>query len=57
VHGHGILHLQTSNQSPETFHLGIVLVFVVAVVVAVDEAVDVAAISPYNLSDILALYL
>jgi hypothetical protein len=34
-----------------------VLVFVVGVVVAVDEAVAVAAISPYNLSDILALYL
>jgi hypothetical protein len=26
VHGHGILHLQTSNQSPETFQLGILLV-------------------------------
>jgi hypothetical protein len=49
-----MLHLQTSNQSPETFQLGIVLVFAV-VVVAVDEAV-VAAMSPYNLSDILALY-
>lgn len=24
-HGHGILHLQTSNQSPETFHFGTVL--------------------------------
>jgi hypothetical protein len=26
VHGHGILHLQTSNQSPETFQFGILLV-------------------------------
>jgi hypothetical protein len=32
-----------------------VLVFVVVVAVAVDEAVAVAAMSPYNLSDILAL--
>ena len=26
MHGHGILHLQTSNQSPETFQFGILLV-------------------------------
>ena len=38
-----MLHLQTSNQSPEAFHFGILLIFVVAV--AVDEAVA----GPYHL--------
>jgi hypothetical protein len=31
VHGHGILHLQTSNQSPETFQFGILLVAAAAI--------------------------
>jgi hypothetical protein len=30
VHGHGILHLQTSNQSPETFQLGVLAAAAIA---------------------------
>jgi hypothetical protein len=38
-HGHGMLHLQTSNQPPETIHFGI-LVVVVVVVVAASAAIS-----------------
>jgi hypothetical protein len=49
--GHGMLHLQTSNQSPEAFHFG-TLFFVVTEVVAV---VVVAAIS-LNIRASLIIY-
>jgi hypothetical protein len=32
VHGHGILQLQTSNQSPETFQLGVLLLMAAAAI-------------------------
>ena len=34
MHGHGILHLQTSNQSPETFQLGVLLMAAAAIAFA-----------------------
>jgi hypothetical protein len=37
-HGHGMLHLQTSNQPPETIHFGILVV--VVVVVAASAAIS-----------------
>jgi hypothetical protein len=35
VHGHGILHLQTSNQSPETFQLGVLLLLLLMAAAAI----------------------
>ena len=40
MHGHGALHLQTSNQSPDTFQLG---TFFVLVVDTVDDAISLNA--------------
>lgn len=48
---HGMLHLQTSNQSPVTLQFGIS-----ALVEAVAVAVVTAAICLYNTSDILAFH-
>ena len=45
MHGHGKLHLQTSNQSPVSIHFGIFSLVVVEAATVVVETVDAVVVA------------